>query len=63
MTNQIECIYQCSTNVIVFPDIDDRGGALSVTASTVFLVEVYRRALFHGVFLNKSKHFLTLIFH
>ena len=30
MTNQIECMLSHARNVIVFPNIDDRGGALSV---------------------------------
>ena len=38
MTNQIECMLSPKTNVIVFPDVDDRGGALSVIASTVFVM-------------------------
>ena len=33
MTNQIECMLSPTTNVIVFPDIDDRVGALSVTSN------------------------------
>ena len=31
VTNQIECMLSPTTNVIVFPDIDDSVGALSVT--------------------------------
>ena len=38
VTNQIEYMLSPTTNVIVFPDIDDRRGALSVTASTVFFM-------------------------
>ena len=30
VTNQIECMLSPTTNVIVFPDTDDRGGALQV---------------------------------
>ena len=36
MTNESECMLSPTSNMIVFPDIDDRGGALSVTQVSYF---------------------------